>query len=71
MANFAGTCTSDNKGLLLLLLLLWKPFPTLNTKYTKVIAHNNLSFFHRFVRYKLAITFVMFYSVAETASILI
>ncbi len=22
MANFAGTCTSDNKGLLLLLLLL-------------------------------------------------
>ncbi len=24
MANFAGTCTSDNKGLLLLLLLvLW------------------------------------------------
>ncbi len=24
MANFAGTCTSDNKGLLLLLLLLLK-----------------------------------------------
>ncbi len=24
MANFAGTCTSDNKGLLLLLLLLKK-----------------------------------------------
>ncbi len=24
MANFAGTCTSDNKGLLLLLLLLYK-----------------------------------------------
>ncbi len=23
MANFAGTCTSDNKGLLLLLLLLY------------------------------------------------
>ncbi len=32
MANFAGTCTSDNKGLLLLLLLkcgkVWKPSPT-------------------------------------------
>ncbi len=26
MANFAGTCTSDNKGLLLLLLLLLHHF---------------------------------------------
>ncbi len=26
MANFAGTCTSDNKGLLLLLLSLSAPF---------------------------------------------
>ncbi len=29
MANFAGTCTSDNKGLLLLLLLLLMKYSNL------------------------------------------
>ncbi len=38
MANFAGTCTSDNKGLLLLLLLLLSAAE--NTLHFKLIPVN-------------------------------
>ncbi len=33
MANFAGTCTSDNKGLLLLLIVQWFQFKIKKYKF--------------------------------------